>query len=64
MDMVYIPLETPFLKEARALGRRTVDGLGMLVGQARPSFEAFFGRAPPDGVDVRAMALAALGESR
>jgi shikimate dehydrogenase len=60
MDMVYIPLETLFLKEARDLGRRTVDGLGMLVGQAEPSFEAFFGRPPPDGIDVRAMAVAAL----
>ncbi|MDB5477148.1 MAG: aroE [Phenylobacterium sp.] len=61
MDMVYTPLVTPFLAEAQALGRKTVDGLGMLVGQARPSFEAFFGRAPPDGVDVRALALKALG---
>jgi shikimate dehydrogenase len=63
MDMVYTPLVTPFLQEAQALGRKTVDGLGMLVGQARPSFEAFFGRAPPEGVDVRALALAALGEA-
>jgi shikimate dehydrogenase len=62
MDMVYTPLVTPFLKEAQALGRHTVDGLGMLVGQARPSFEAFFGRTPPEGVDVRALALKALGE--
>ncbi|HEX3700399.1 MAG TPA: shikimate dehydrogenase [Phenylobacterium sp.] len=60
MDMLYTPLETPFLKAARALGRPTVDGLGMLVGQARPSFEAFFGREPPGGVDVRALALQAL----
>jgi shikimate dehydrogenase len=60
MDMLYTPLETPFLKAARTLGRPTVDGLGMLVGQARPSFEAFFGRKPPDGVDVRALAIAAL----
>ncbi|MDB5495731.1 MAG: aroE [Phenylobacterium sp.] len=61
MDMVYTPLLTLFLEEAQALGRRTVDGLGMLVGQAEPSFEAFFGRPPPDGVDVRALALQALG---
>jgi shikimate dehydrogenase len=60
MDMLYTPLETLFLKAARALGRPTVDGLGMLVGQARPSFEAFFGQAPPDSVDVRALAIAAL----
>jgi shikimate dehydrogenase len=60
MDMVYVPLETPFLAEARKLGRRTVDGLAMLVGQAAPSFEAFFGRPPPAEVDVRALAEAAL----
>jgi shikimate dehydrogenase len=61
MDMVYTPLITGFLKEAQALGRRTVDGLGMLVGQAEPSFEAFFGQPPPEGVDVRALALQVLG---
>ena len=61
MDMVYSPaLRTDFLQEAEALGRRTVDGLGMLIGQAEPSFEAFYGRPPPDGVDVRALAVAAL----
>jgi shikimate dehydrogenase len=60
MDMVYTPLVTPFLQEAQGLGRRTVDGLAMLVGQAEPSFEAFYGASPPAGVDVRALALAAL----
>lgn len=60
MDMVYKPLKTPFLREAEALGRRTVDGLAMLIGQAVPSFEAFFGQAPPASVDVRALALQAL----
>ena len=60
MDMVYKPLVTPFLRQAQALGRRTVDGLEMLIGQAAPSFEAFFGQPPPAAVDVRALALAAL----
>jgi shikimate dehydrogenase len=60
MDMTYRPLVTPFLGEAKALGRRTVDGLEMLVRQAAPSFEAFFGRVPPPDVDVRAVCLAAL----
>lgn len=60
MDMVYKPLKTPFLAEAEALGRRTVDGLAMLIGQAVPAFEAFFGQAPPAGVDVRSLALQAL----
>lgn len=61
MDMVYKPLKTPFLQQAEGLGRRTVDGLAMLIGQAVPSFEAFFGQAPPASVDVRALALKTLG---
>lgn len=60
MDMVYKPLDTPFLKRARALGRPTVDGLEMLIRQAIPSFEAFFGVTPPSVVDVRFLALKAL----
>ncbi len=63
MDMVYKPLRTPFLRQAEAQGLRTVDGLAMLIGQAAPSFEALFGRPPPANVDVRALALAALGEA-
>jgi shikimate dehydrogenase len=62
MDMVYKPLVTPFLAQAQALGRPTVDGLAMLIGQARPSFEAFFGQPPPADLDVRALALKALGQ--
>ncbi|WP_374575147.1 shikimate dehydrogenase [Phenylobacterium sp.] len=61
MDMVYKPLRTPFLARAEALGLATVDGLEMLIRQAVPSFEAFFGQAPPAEVDVRALALAAIG---
>ncbi len=60
MDMVYKPLKTPVLAAAEALGRRTVDGLAMLIGQAVPSFEAFYGRPPPTGVGVRSLALKAL----
>lgn len=63
MDMVYKPIVTPFLAEAQALGRRTVDGLEMLIRQAVPSFEAFFGHAPPDTPDVRGLALAALEQT-
>ncbi len=62
MDMVYKPLETQLLKAARALGHPVVDGLEMLIRQAAPSFEAFFGRSPPENVDVRALAVAALGQ--
>ena len=61
MDMTYRPVITPFLAVARARGLTTVDGLAMLIGQARPSFTALFGIAPPP-VDVRVQALAALGE--
>jgi shikimate dehydrogenase len=60
MDMGYRPLMTPFLGAAKALGRRTVDGLEMLVRQAGPSFEALFGCAPPADVDVRALCIAAM----
>lgn len=62
MDMTYRPLLTSFLAAGRARGLNTVDGLAMLIGQARPSFRALFGMDPPP-VDVRALALAALGET-
>lgn len=61
MDMVYRPLHTPLLTRARAAGHPIVDGLEMLVRQAEPSFEAFFGQPPPASVDVRALALTILG---
>jgi shikimate dehydrogenase len=61
-DMIYHPLRTQFLERAAEAGLATVDGLAMLIGQAAPSFEAFFGAAPPD-IDVRALCLAALGEA-
>jgi len=61
LDMVYRPLRTEFLDRALRAGRRTSDGLAMLIGQAAPSFEALFG-APPPGIDVRALCLKALGE--
>jgi shikimate dehydrogenase len=62
MDMVYKPIVTPFLHWAQTLGRRTVDGLAMLIGQAAPSYEAFYGQPPPPRVHVRALALKALGQ--
>jgi shikimate dehydrogenase len=45
-DIVYNPLETQLLKDAAAHGHQTIDGLGMLMHQAAPSFEAFFGARP------------------
>lgn len=47
MDMVYSPLETPLLAAARARGLEAIDGLHMLIGQARRAFRLFFGADPP-----------------
>jgi len=63
LDMSYRPLETPLLAVARTLGLRPVDGLAMLIGQARPSFTALFGQPVPE-VDVRSVCLRALEEER
>jgi shikimate dehydrogenase len=63
MDMIYRPIRTGFLEAAAARGLRTVDGLAMLIGQARPSFAKLFGQAPP-AVDVRALAVASLESGR
>jgi shikimate dehydrogenase len=46
-DIVYAPLETPLLKQARARDLDIVDGLDMLIGQAALAFELFYGQAPP-----------------
>ncbi len=46
-DIVYAPLETALLKQARARDLDTVDGLDMLIGQAALAFELFFGQPPP-----------------
>lgn len=45
-DIVYTPLETPLLAQARTRGNPTINGLGMLIHQARPAFEAWFGVMP------------------
>jgi len=52
-DIVYVPLETGLLAAARARGLRAVDGLGMLLHQARPGFEAWFGVAPVVDQELR-----------
>ena len=46
-DMVYAPLDTQFLAAARERGATAIDGLAMLIGQAAPAFELFFGARPP-----------------
>jgi shikimate dehydrogenase len=60
MDMVYKPLETGLIHRARMRGMRTVDGLEMLIRQAVPSFEAFYGRRPPATINIRALCLETL----
>ena len=45
-DLIYVPRETPFLRAARARGNATLNGLGMLLNQARPAFHAWFGVMP------------------
>ena len=54
-DIVYIPKETPLLREARARGNRTVNGLGMLLHQGRPAFRDWFGVTPDVTRELRAM---------
>lgn len=56
-DIVYVPLETPLLAAARAAGYHPVDGIGMLLHQARPGFEAWFGVAPEVDEALRAVVL-------
>ena len=60
-DIVYVPLMTPLLVEAAAHGLRTVDGLGMLLHQAVPGFEAWFGVRPQVTSGLRARVEATLG---
>ncbi|MBF0268092.1 MAG: shikimate dehydrogenase [Alphaproteobacteria bacterium] len=57
-DIVYAPLETALLAEAKARGNKTVDGLGMLLHQARPGFAAWFGLAPEISQELRNHVLA------
>ncbi|MBA4791368.1 MAG: shikimate dehydrogenase [Rhizobiales bacterium] len=54
-DAVYVPLETPFLRAAKTRGLVTVDGLGMLMHQAVPGFERWFGVRPQVDAGLRAM---------
>ncbi|NVK33578.1 MAG: shikimate dehydrogenase [Rhodobacteraceae bacterium] len=60
-DIVYSPLETDLLKSARERGNKTVDGLGMLLHQAVPGFEKWFGLKPEVDEDLRKLILKDLG---
>ncbi|WP_422679901.1 shikimate dehydrogenase [Chelatococcus albus] len=57
-DIVYVPLETPLLTAARARGLLAVDGLGMLLHQAVPGFERWFGVRPQVSAALRAHIVA------
>jgi shikimate dehydrogenase len=58
-DLVYTPLRTALLDQAAAAGCTVVDGLGMLLHQAAPGFERWFGVRPEVDAATRAAVLAA-----
>lgn len=60
-DIVYSPLETPLLKTAKSRGLRTIDGLSMLMHQAVPGFQFWFGAIPVVDDDLRSLLIDALG---
>lgn len=59
-DAIYVPLETPLLAAARERGNATVNGLGMLLNQARPAFHRWFGVMPEITPELRRMVEATL----
>jgi shikimate dehydrogenase len=59
-DIVYVPLETDLLRAARERGNRVVDGLDMLLHQARPGFAAWFGVEPQVTPELRRALIATL----
>lgn len=64
VDTVYTPLETQFLADARKRDLTGIDGLGMLIEQGKPSFEAFFGVLAPQDTDIRSLLETKLGEEK
>ncbi|MEP6567469.1 MAG: shikimate dehydrogenase [Mesorhizobium sp.] len=60
-DIVYVPLETPLLAAARARKLKTVDGLGMLLHQAVPGFERWFGKRPEVTAELRQLIVTDIG---
>ncbi len=57
-DIVYAPLQTQLLQDAQARGCKTVTGIGMLLHQARPGFQAWFGTMPEITTELRDKVLA------
>ncbi|MDP3699876.1 MAG: shikimate dehydrogenase [Hylemonella sp.] len=60
-DIIYVPLETPLLAAARERGNATVNGLGMLLNQARPAFQHWFGVLPEVTPELRRMVEDTIG---
>lgn len=60
-DVIYVPLETPLLRQARQRGLRVADGLGMLLHQAVPGFETWFGVRPEVTPELRGLVLRHIG---
>lgn len=60
-DLVYNPVQTRLLEDARRRGHRTIDGLGMLIHQAVPAFEAFYGTRPAISEGLRQSLAEAIG---
>lgn len=63
-DIVYTPLETPLLRRAKDKGVKTVDGLGMLLHQAAPGFERWFGVYPTVDDELRQLILKDMGQAQ
>lgn len=63
-DIVYAPLETELLRSARERGNTAVDGLGMLLHQAVPGFERWFGQRPQVTGELRQMIIEDMNRSR
>lgn len=61
-DIVYVPLKTDFMRQAESVGLATVDGLGMLLHQAVPGFEKWFGQRPQVTGDLRQLILDDIGQ--
>ena len=56
-DLIYAPIETPLLKQAKMLGCSVVGGIGMLLNQGVPGFEAWFGVRPVVDADIEALVV-------
>ena len=61
-DLVYTPVLTPLILDAKNLNRKYLGGLDMLIAQARPSFTLFFGEAPKLEFDPKHLLLKHLNQ--